>query len=94
MPLDPVLLYNNYAPKVTASPVIFGAFIEKHGADKSKSAQGENERAWRWFRKKAERIEHLCIFTTQTQGPRKVPQHSEDTLWGILGSPPKEFSVG
>ena len=71
MPLDPVLLYNNYAPKVTASPVIFGAFIEKHGADKSKSAQGENERVWRWFRKKAGRIEHLCIFTTQTRGPRR-----------------------
>ena len=95
MPLDPVLLYNNYAPKVTASPVIFGAFIEKHGADKSKSAQGEHERAWRWFRKKAGRIEHLCIFTTQTRGPRrknfrwgkhrgprKVPQRSEDTLRG------------
>ena len=45
--------------------------------------------------KKAGRIEHLCIFTTQTRGPRrknfrwgkhrgprKVPQHSEDTLRG------------
>ena len=68
MPLDPVILYNNYAPKVTASPVTLGAFIEKHGADTSKSEQGENERAWRWFRKKAERSEHPCIFTTRFGG--------------------------
>ena len=27
--------------------------------------------------------ERLRIFTTQTRGPRKVPQRSEDTLWGI-----------
>ena len=44
MPLDPKLLYN-IAPKVTASPVTFGALVYKAWASAPEHAVSYSERA-------------------------------------------------